>query len=103
MRQTSPRRLSILLAAALMAALALPCFAAAPSAPPPAALAAGFIASLAAPVAPAPIFLQTIDPAPCTKDSQCPPGKLCCRGCATPDCTRMVCQIASDGHCPYIP
>jgi hypothetical protein len=108
MRQTassSSRRLSILLVAALMAALALPCFAVAtPSAPAPAADAT-FVASLAAPVAPAlppaPTFLQT--GTSCTNNSQCPPGKLCCRACAFPGCTAMACLTPMNGHCPLIP
>ncbi len=108
MRQSSPsspRCFSILLLAALMAALALPCFAAgAPSAPAPAADAT-FVASLAAPAAPAlqpaPIFLQTSTD--CTSNAQCPPGTLCCRACGFPGCTHKACLTPMNGHCPFIP
>ncbi len=110
MAQTSsrpPRRVPVLLLAALMAALALPCLAAAASAPAPAALTAdaSFVASLAAPTAtvapaltPAPTFLQT--GAGCTSDSQCPTGKLCCPACRFPPCLKMACYTPVHGVCP---
>lgn len=101
---SSSRRLPILLAAVLLAAIALPCFAQAPAShSTPAAVAdASFVASLAAPVAPAltpaPIFLQT--GAGCTRDSQCPTGKLCCPACRFPGCTKMACYTPVNGVCP---
>jgi hypothetical protein len=105
-----PRRVPILLLAALMAALALPCFAAAASTPAPVPTAdASFVASLAAApaattalstpgLAPVPIFLQT--GAGCTRDSQCPTGKLCCPACRFPPCTKMACYTPVRGICP---
>jgi len=50
---------------------------------------------------PAPVFLQTSTG--CTSDSQCPPGKLCCRACAFPGCTLKECLTPMNGHCPLIP
>jgi hypothetical protein len=53
--------------------------------------------------------LQTPAPEPrqsgtsCTKDSDCPPGKLCCRACAFPGCTHKACLTPMNGHCPPIP
>jgi hypothetical protein len=109
MLQTSPRpprRVSVLLLAALMAALALPCFAAAAPSTPAPAVDAGFVASLAAPAAPtlppAPTFLQTTG-SDCTSDAQCPTGQLCCRACGFVGCTRMACFPPMHGHCPFFP
>jgi hypothetical protein len=105
MTQSSPssRHLPIPLAALLLAALALPCFAQAPASHSTATAAdASFVASLAAPVAPAlapaPTFLQT--GAGCTSDAQCPTGKLCCPACRFPGCTKMACYTPVNGVCP---
>ncbi len=100
---SSSRRLSVLLLAALIAALALPCFAAAtPSAPAPDA---SFVASLAAPAAPtpppAPTFLQA--GSGCTSNAQCPTGELCCRACGYFGCTQTACFPPMHGHCPLFP
>jgi len=106
MTQSSPssRRLPILLAALLLAALALPCFAQAPaSAPAPAtAAAASFVALLAVPApVPAPIFMQTTS---CTTNADCPTGQLCCQACGAPGCGRqMACFQPIKGRCPLVP
>ncbi len=100
---SSPRRLSILLLAALMTALALPCFAAATA--PATAADAVFVASLAAPTPtpgtpPAPIFVQTSS---CTTNADCPTGQLCCLACGYFGCTRKACFKTTNGQCPHFP
>jgi hypothetical protein len=112
-----PSRRSAALLLALLCAVAgiAPCLAQAPaaaSAPMPslaATPAASFLAALAADAAgtgaaelpPAVSFLQS--GTGCVRDSDCPPGKLCCRACAFPGCTAKACLTPMNGHCPLIP
>jgi len=102
-RQPASRRSAVLLLAALMAAFALPSFAAAASAPAPAVAAAdaSFVASLAVPApTPAPIFVQTTS---CTTNADCPTGQLCCLACGYFGCTQKACFKPMNGHCPLFP
>ena len=97
--QLASRRSAVLLLAALMAVLALPCLAQAPAA----AADASFVASLAAPAsapAPAPLFVQTMS---CTTNADCPTGQLCCIACGFFPCTQKACFQPIKGRCPAVP
>jgi hypothetical protein len=111
--QLASRWSTVLLLVLLCAVLGIaPCIAQAPAAASvhaPAATAtapdAGFLASLrsdpgSAELPPA-VFLQS--GTSCVRDSDCPPGKLCCRACAYPGCTHKACLTPMNGHCPLIP
>jgi hypothetical protein len=61
----------------------------------------GLVAVVAALLA-TPNSSQLLAGIPCTSNSQCPSGTLCCYPCGIPGCHNM-CLTPRNGHCPFFP